>query len=149
MKRPLPPAGLGVRLSRRTKVCDDGSMLLGTSGSALFLAPAARDVVAGLPAVVGADPTRARVARELLDRGLALGTVALGLVGCGNKKEMLQPEKPKPVAVAPANNDVPAPIARLLPKEQLNENNAHAQAKLLEETLLREKGPGIKTASRE
>lgn len=46
-------------------------MLFGASGAALFLSPAAREVVAGLPAVLRTDRTQARVARALLDRGLA------------------------------------------------------------------------------
>ena len=67
----LPPPGFGVRLSRRTEVRDGGAMLTGRSGSVLFLSAPAREVVARLPLVLTGDPTEARVARELLDRGLA------------------------------------------------------------------------------
>ena len=67
----LPPSGFGVRLSRRTEVRDGGAMLTGRSGSVLFLSAPAREVVARLPLVLSDDPTEARVARELLDRGLA------------------------------------------------------------------------------
>ena len=67
----LPPSGFGVRLSRRTEVRDGGAMLTGRSGSVLFLSAPARGVVARLPLVLSDDPTEARVARELLDRGLA------------------------------------------------------------------------------
>jgi len=45
-------------------------MLTGRSGSVLFLSAPARGVVARLPLVLSDDPTEARVARELLDRGL-------------------------------------------------------------------------------
>ena len=67
----LPPSGFGVRLSRRTEVRDGGALLTGRSGSVLFLSAPAREVVARLPLVLSDDPTEARVARELLDRGLA------------------------------------------------------------------------------
>jgi len=52
-------------------VRDAGAMLLGASGSVLFLSDAARKVVARLPVVLSGEDTEARVARELLDRGLA------------------------------------------------------------------------------
>ena len=77
--RPLPrpvvrrlPDGFGARLSDRARVRDEGRTLVGgTAGSVLFLAPEATAVVAGLPARVGDGPLVGRVARLLLDRGFA------------------------------------------------------------------------------
>ena len=66
------PDGFGARLSDRTRVCDDGRTLVGgTAGSVLFLAPEATGVVAALPGRVGDGPMVGRVARLLLDRGFA------------------------------------------------------------------------------
>jgi mycofactocin system glycosyltransferase len=66
------PDGFGARLSDRTRVCDDGRTLVGgTAGSVLFLAPEAAGVVAALPGRVGDGPLVGRVVRLLLDRGFA------------------------------------------------------------------------------
>ncbi len=66
------PDGFGARLSDRTRVCDDGRTLVGgTAGSVLFLAPEATGVVAALPGRVGDGPLVGRVVRLLLDRGFA------------------------------------------------------------------------------
>ncbi len=71
VERRLPDA-FGARLSDRTRVCDDGRTLVGgTAGSVLFLAPEATGVVAGLPGRVGDGPLVGRVVRLLLDRGFA------------------------------------------------------------------------------
>lgn len=66
----LPPADFGLRLSPRVHVCDDGRTLMG-AGRLVRLSPTAAAVVRGLPARVGGEPAVARVARVLLDRGLA------------------------------------------------------------------------------
>ena len=66
------PDDFGARLSDRTRVCDDGRTLVGgTAGSVLFLAPEATGVVAALPGRVGDGPLVGRVVRLLLDRGFA------------------------------------------------------------------------------
>lgn len=65
------PAGFGVRLSARVRVCDDGRSLVGgTAGKVLFLAPAAAALVTQDPIPVS-GPVAARLARLLLDRGFA------------------------------------------------------------------------------
>ncbi len=77
--RPLPgpslrrlPDSFGLALSDRTRVRDDGRTLVGgTAGKVLFLAPGAVDVVAALPSRVGDGALVGRVARLLLDRGFA------------------------------------------------------------------------------
>lgn len=75
---PAPlPAGFAVRASRRTRVAatDDGGLLLlgGTAGTVLRLsAAAARRLPDGpRPGLVVRDPTDARLARALLDAGMA------------------------------------------------------------------------------
>lgn len=69
------PSGLGVALSPRTHVCDDGRSLVGAGGKVLRLSPAAADVVARLPLTVLDESeqaaTEATVARLLLDTGVA------------------------------------------------------------------------------
>ncbi len=66
------PAGFGARLSDRVRVCDDGRSLVGGSaGAVLYLAPEAAARVSEGPLVVGADPLGAAVSRQLLDRGFA------------------------------------------------------------------------------
>jgi mycofactocin system glycosyltransferase len=66
------PDGFGARLADRTRVCDGGRTLVGgTAGSVLFLAPEAAGVVAALPGRVGDGPLMGRVVRLLLDRGFA------------------------------------------------------------------------------
>jgi mycofactocin system glycosyltransferase len=77
--RPLPepslrrlPDTFGVVPSDRARVRDDGRTLVGgTAGKVLFLAPEAADVVAAMPSLVGAGALVGRVARLLLDRGFA------------------------------------------------------------------------------
>lgn len=65
------PAGFAVRLSARARVCDHGRSLVGgTAGSVLYLAPAAAGLVERQP-IVAAGDVAARVARLLLDRGFA------------------------------------------------------------------------------
>ncbi|WP_408896501.1 mycofactocin biosynthesis glycosyltransferase MftF [Nocardioides sp. R1-1] len=65
------PDGFGFALAERVRVCDGGAQLV-ADGRVVRLAPAAREVLAGAPRAVGADPTAHRVARLLLDRGLAV-----------------------------------------------------------------------------
>ncbi len=77
--RPLPepslrrlPETFGVALSDRVRVCDGGRTLVGgTAGKVLFLAPEAADVVAALPSRIDDGALVGRVARLLLDRGFA------------------------------------------------------------------------------
>ena len=66
----LPPPDFGLQLSPRVHVCDEGRTLMG-SGRVLRLNPSAVRIVQGYPTCVGDDPTAARLARLLLDRGLA------------------------------------------------------------------------------
>ncbi|WP_198412551.1 mycofactocin biosynthesis glycosyltransferase MftF [Nocardioides mangrovicus] len=68
---PSLPAGFGVALSPRTKVCDDGRTLVGASGRVMYLSPRAAGLVAGLPAEVGAGRDEQLLARRLLDSGAA------------------------------------------------------------------------------
>jgi mycofactocin glycosyltransferase len=65
----LPP-GFGFALADRVRVCDDGTQLVG-DGQAVRLSPSARSVVGRAPLRVRDDPLVNRVARLLLDRGLA------------------------------------------------------------------------------
>ena len=77
--RPLPqpsllqlPDTFGITLSSRARVRDGGRTLLGgTAGKVLFLAPDAAGVVAALPSRVGDGALVGRVCRLLLDRGFA------------------------------------------------------------------------------
>jgi hypothetical protein len=69
-------------------------------------------------------------------------------VGCTSMKKETQPDQTKKTAAAkPASDQVPAPVAKLLPAEQLDPNNVHAQAQLMEQTLNREKGQTEQTAT--
>lgn len=69
-------------------------------------------------------------------------------IGCTSTKSSTQPDPSKNLAaVKPAGDKVPAPVARLLPAEQLDPTNAHAQARLLEESLMRENGQMDRTAT--
>lgn len=63
------PTGYTVRLGPRTHRCDDGSTLV-AGGSIIRLRPAARGLLTGGTVEVR-DPTSRRLARLLLDRGLA------------------------------------------------------------------------------
>ncbi|GGF53721.1 putative glycosyltransferase [Marmoricola endophyticus] len=66
------PDGFAVRLSPRTKVRDGGRCLVGgTAGRVVFLAPAAVERLAEPTGLVVRDQTSRRLARLLLDRGLA------------------------------------------------------------------------------
>ncbi len=65
------PAGLGLRLRPDAQVGDGGRSLSGAGADrVLYLRPAAVDLVAGLPAPV-LDPAARRLARTLLDAGIA------------------------------------------------------------------------------
>jgi mycofactocin system glycosyltransferase len=76
------PDGFAVRLDRRARRLDGGAALLGLSpGRLLYLAPAARRLLgAGGDLVVRGD-TGARLARRLLDAGVAHPVSAGGLSG--------------------------------------------------------------------
>ncbi|MDT7666181.1 MAG: mycofactocin glycosyltransferase, partial [Pseudonocardiales bacterium] len=71
------PDGFAVRLDRRTRRLDGGAALLGlSSGRLLHLAPAARRLLdagacPGCADLVVRDATSARLARRLLDAGIA------------------------------------------------------------------------------
>ncbi|MBM6400075.1 mycofactocin biosynthesis glycosyltransferase MftF [Phycicoccus sonneratiae] len=66
------PRGFRVRLAADTHRCDDGRTLFGgSSGRLVHLRPAALERLDERDALVVDDPTSARVARMLLDRGLA------------------------------------------------------------------------------
>uniref|UniRef100_UPI00082F8B60 mycofactocin biosynthesis glycosyltransferase MftF n=1 Tax=Nocardioides jensenii TaxID=1843 RepID=UPI00082F8B60 len=65
-----PPPGFGLRLSPRVHVCDGGRTLVGGGRVVRLSAPAAM-IVEGLPGILGDDPVTGRLARSLLDRGLA------------------------------------------------------------------------------
>ena len=66
------PDGFRVRLSRRTRVRDAGTCLVGgTAGRVVFLAPAAAARLAEPGGLVVTDQTSRRLARLLVDRGLA------------------------------------------------------------------------------
>ena len=68
---------------------------------------------------------------------LALGL--FGSIGCtGLERNPAEPVKVTAAGKSPT--DVPLELRKLLPKEHLSEKNAHAQARLLEETLIREGG---------
>ena len=72
---------------------------------------------------------------------LSLLLIGLFSIGCTSmKKETQADQSKKTVAAKPANEPEPAPLARLLPAEQLDAGNARAQAQLLEETLKKENG---------
>lgn len=66
----LPPH-FGFALSGRTHRCADGRSLVGAGGRVVRLSPAASEVVARAPLSVDDDEVAGRVARLLLDRGLA------------------------------------------------------------------------------
>ncbi len=81
-----------------------------------------------------------------MKRALSILVAGLLLTGCTplNKQVVSESAKPK------TGRDVPEPVKKLLPAEQVNEKNAQSQAKLLEETLNRESGnERAATASRD
>lgn len=65
------PRDFGFVLSEGTHVCTDGRSLVGRGGRVVRLSAAAAAVVARAPLRVGDDPVVSKVARLLLDRGLA------------------------------------------------------------------------------
>ena len=72
--------------------------------------------------------------------------------GCMTDAKEKRPEAPKKTAAAkPAETETPVAISKILPPSQVNEQNAHAQAEQLYETLTKEKGQLEKseTASRD
>ncbi len=64
------PADFGIALGDRVRTCDDGSQLV-ADRRVVRLLPAARRVVERAPLTLGDDPVAHRLARLLLDRGLA------------------------------------------------------------------------------
>jgi len=65
------PPGTQVRLDRRTRIFDDGAVLLGGAPPRMMLlAPSARDLLVD-GAVTATDPTSCALARRLLDAGIA------------------------------------------------------------------------------
>lgn len=70
-------------------------------------------------------------------------------VGCTPIEK--QPDSPKPKRVKTEKpteeENVPASVSKLLPPEQLNADNAHAQTKAMFDQLDREKNQMEKTAS--
>ncbi|MDP3894464.1 mycofactocin biosynthesis glycosyltransferase MftF [Nocardioides sp.] len=68
--RGLPPPDFGLRLSSRVHACDGGRTLMGGGRVVRLSAPAAT-LVEGLPGRVGPDPAASRLARLLLDLGVA------------------------------------------------------------------------------
>ena len=76
------PDGFAVRLDRRTRWLDGGAALLGFSpGRMLHLAPAARRLLDAGGDLVVRDDTGARLARRLLDAGVAHPVGTGGLTG--------------------------------------------------------------------
>lgn len=76
----------------------------------------------------------------------SLLAASLFAVGCTSTDKRPTDSLKQTVSAKPSS-EVPAELQRLLPKEQLNEKNARAQAKLLENTLRREGGPLERTES--
>ena len=99
------PDGFAVRLDRRTRWLDGGAALLGLSpGRLLHLAPAARRLLGASGDLVVRDHTGARLARRLLDAGVAQPVSAGGLSG---------PSESEVTVVVPVR-DRPDGLARLL-----------------------------------
>jgi hypothetical protein len=80
------------------------------------------------------------------------GLLLAGLLAClgctsDSQEKLRDSSVPKRTASKPANDSVPASVSKLLPPEQVNANNATAQAQLLGEDLRREKAQLDKSAS--
>ena len=77
----------------------------------------------------------------MISRGIGLAAL-IGLTGCVTDKGEKLPDAPtakKTASSKSAGDPVPAPLAKLLPADQLNESNASAQAKIAYDQLLRER----------
>jgi hypothetical protein len=80
------------------------------------------------------------------------GLLLAGLLGClgctsDSQEKLRDGSAPKRTASKPASDGVPASVSKLLPPDQVNANNASAQAQLLSEDLRREKNQLDKSAS--
>lgn len=67
---PVLPPDFGFTLAPRVKVCADGARLV-ADARVVRLSPAAQRIIGRSPLAVGDDPVAHRVARLLLDRGMA------------------------------------------------------------------------------
>ncbi|MCE9531254.1 MAG: hypothetical protein K8T89_09055 [Planctomycetes bacterium] len=67
-------------------------------------------------------------------------------VGCTSLKNEQSPDSAKKSTSAKPN-DVPVAVMKLLPKEELNARNAHAQSQLLNDVLSKEMTRAEKTES--
>ena len=83
-----------------------------------------------------------RIGKCLVLASLFIGT------GCTDTEKRPEPPK-KSVSskVKPADVDVPVAVSKLLPTEQVNEKNAHAQAQIMFNDLSKEKGNLERTES--
>lgn len=106
----LPPLGFRVRLSADTHRCADGATLYGGAGSIVRLHPRARERLTRDDLLVD-DRLSARLARTLLDRGLAQPDWAPLLSGAADTEARTLRER---VTVVVPVRDRPASLHRLL-----------------------------------